>query len=82
MNDGILTLIIIACGFVATLLSLYSGETYSNERVDNENEDYANTIKESRGPVSAFLWVCYLAIALFSFIYLVQHWQEFTMIKL
>lgn len=82
MSAGIITLIIIACGFVATLLSLFSGGNYPNERVDNENEDYAGTIKEARGPVSLFLWACYFSIALWSVIYLVQHWQEFAVLAL
>ena len=80
MNDGILTLMIIACGFIATLLSLYSGATYPNERVDNENEEYAGTIKEARGPVSIFLWCCYITITVWSIIYLVQHAQEFKVL--
>lgn len=80
MNDGMLTLLIIACGFFATLLGLYSGASYTNERVDNENEDYAGTIKEARGPVSIFLWACYVTIALWSVIYLVRHSQEFRVL--
>jgi hypothetical protein len=72
-----LTLVIIAALGVAIWLGLRSGRNYSVHDTEAQSSDYANDIKEGHGGLTAFLWVSFGAILVWTIVYLIQHGSEF-----
>jgi hypothetical protein len=68
-------------GFVAlTWLAMRSGHKYSVHDTESHSSNYADVIKEGHGGLTAFLWICFIAIFIWTIAYLVQHGSEFSVI--
>lgn len=61
-------------------LILRSGHGYSVHDTEAHSTNYADIIKEGHGGLTIFLWVSFIVIFIWSLIYLVQHWGEFSII--
>lgn len=73
--------IAIAVSFVVvTWLALRSGHGYSVHDTEAHSSSYADEIKEGHGGLTLFLWVSFAAILIWTVVYLVQHWSEFSVI--
>ena len=59
-------------------LALRGGHGYSVHDTQAHSVDYANVIKEGHGGVTAFLWLSYFSILVWTGVYLGQHWAEFV----
>jgi len=71
----------IAVAFVVTTwLVLRSGKNYSVNDTEAHSSSYGDVIKEGHGGLTIFLWVSFAAILVWTIIYLIQHWNEFTVI--
>jgi hypothetical protein len=66
---------------VITWLILRSGHGYSVHDTEAHSTNYADTIKEGHGGLTLFLWVSFIVILIWSIVYLIQHWNEFSVIS-
>ena len=74
-------LVVVCCAVVFSLLvllALRGGHGYSVHDTQAHSVDYANTIKEGHGGMTAFLWLSYFSILVWSCVYLGSHWAEFV----
>ena len=78
MSDLLLTLVVIAALFLAVTLALFGGGRYKHHDADSHATEYAGIIKEGHGPLTVLLIVAYVAILLWTAVYLVQHRGDFT----
>jgi hypothetical protein len=71
-----LTLVWIAaiCGMLA--LALRGGDRYSVHDAEAHAVTYGDSAREAHGPITAFLWVVYASVALFTIGYSVAHWAD------
>ena len=68
-------------GFVAVLvLLLRSGRHYSVKDVESQSSRFAGIIREGHGGMTAFLWVLFAVIFIFTIVYFVLHASEFAII--
>jgi hypothetical protein len=67
-------------GFTALLLLLIHGSRYSVSDAEAHATDYAGEVKEGHGGITAFLWVCFVGLTVWTIVYLVLHWHEFAII--
>lgn len=65
---------------ILTWLILRSGHRYSVHDTEAHSTNYADVIKEGHGGLTLFLWVSFISIIVWTIIYLVQHWNEFSVI--
>jgi hypothetical protein len=65
---------------VLLILLLRSGHNYSVHDAEAHSTNYANVIKEGHGGLTAFLWLLYATIFIWTIVYLVMHWSEFGLI--
>jgi ABC-type dipeptide/oligopeptide/nickel transport system permease component len=70
---------IVACAILMWLIVRSSGE-YSVEEAEDNSEDFAGVIRDSKGPVTTWLWVAYAALIIWAVAYLIQHSAEFPKI--
>lgn len=61
-------------------IALEGGATYSVEDAMSHAANYADVIEEGHGRMTMFLWVAYGAIAGWTVYYLIDHWDEFSVI--
>lgn len=81
MNPELAIVIGGAVGFVAlALLALRSGWSYSVEDTKADSVDYAETIEEGHGGMTAFLWVTFALLLALAVYYLLVHLDEFAVI--
>jgi len=66
--------------FVVLLLLLISGSKYSVHDTEAHSTDYGRVIKEGHGGLTAFLWVLFIGIFIWTIVYLAIHWSEFAVI--
>jgi hypothetical protein len=66
--------------FVLLLLLLLKGSKYSVHDTEAHATDFAGTIKEGHGGLTAFLWLLFIAMLVWTILYLVMHWSEFGVI--
>ena len=59
-------------------LALRSGHGYSVHDTQAHSIDYADIIREGHGGMTAFLWLVYFVIFIWSLVYFGQHWNEFV----
>jgi hypothetical protein len=78
MTTLYLLLGVIAAFVVLIYLALRSGHGYSVHDTEAHATEYAETIKEGHGRMTAFLWVCYIAILVWTIVYLFEHSSEFS----
>jgi hypothetical protein len=66
----------------ATVLVIYlivrSSDEFSVEDTEANSEDFAGLVRDSKGPVTKWLWAVYIALAVWAIAYLIQHWGEFA----
>jgi hypothetical protein len=65
---------------ILTWLALRSGHGYSVHDTEAHSTNYADVIKEGHGGLTLFLWVSFITIVVWTIVYLVQHWSEFSVI--
>jgi hypothetical protein len=65
---------------ILTWLALRSGQGYSVHDTEAHSSNYADIIKEGHGGLTLLLWVCFITILIWTIVYLVQHWSEFSVI--
>jgi hypothetical protein len=71
-------LLIIGIVAVLTYLALRAGHGYSVEDTMAHAEKFADAVQEGHGGMTAFVWISCGVIVIWSFIYLVTHWQQFA----
>jgi hypothetical protein len=72
--------VLLLIGLVAflTYLAIRAGHGYSVEDAVAHAEKFANTVQEGHGGMTAFVWISCGAILVWSFVYLIMHWQQFA----
>lgn len=76
---GLVLLVVIAFA-ILVYLAIRSGQGYSPDDADTHAEEYAGIIREAHGGMTAFLWVSFAAILIWTIVYFVQHWSEFSVL--
>ncbi|XUX01244.1 MAG: hypothetical protein TUN42_04445 [Dehalogenimonas sp.] len=71
-------LLLIAIISLLTYLALCAGRGYSVEDTVAHAEKFANAVEEGHGGMTAFVWISSGAILVWSFVYLIMHWQQFA----
>ncbi len=61
-------------------LVLRSGRNYSVNDAEAHSTNYADVIKEGHGGLTVFLWTSFVVILIWTIVYLIQHWNEFSVI--
>ena len=74
------TLAIIFLFLVTQALLLRSGHDYTVHDTEAHAADYGGVIKEGHGGLTAFLWVFYAFMFIWTIVYFVQHASEFAII--
>jgi hypothetical protein len=77
-NDVYLALFLIAAVIIAIILIVRSSDEYSVEETEKNSEEFAGVIRDSKGPVTKWLWAVYIVLIIWAIAYLVQHWSEFA----
>ncbi len=77
-NDVYLALFLIAAVIIAIILIIRSSDEYSVEETEKNSEEFAGVIRDSKGPVTKWLWAVYIVLIIWALAYLVQHWSEFA----
>lgn len=80
MNTFYLVIAVAVSVVILTWLILRSGHGYSVHDTEAHSTNYADIIKEGHGGLTLFLWLSFLAIIVWTVVYLVQHWSEFSVI--
>jgi hypothetical protein len=76
--DVYLALFLIAAVIIVIVLIVRSSDEYSVEETEKNSEEFAGEIRDSKGPVTKWLWVVYIGLIIWALAYLVQHWSEFA----
>jgi hypothetical protein len=71
---------IIAAGVILMWLMVRSSDEFTVEETEHNSDDFAGVIRDSHGPVTTWLWVAYIVIAIWAIAYLIQHIAEFPSI--
>jgi uncharacterized membrane protein (GlpM family) len=71
-------LAIVAAASILMYLMVKSSDEYSVEETEKNATEFAGVAKESQGPVTTWLWVAYIVIAVWAIAYLIQHAGEFA----
>jgi hypothetical protein len=69
---------IIAAGVILMWLMVRSSDEFTVEETEHNSDDFAGVIRDSHGPVTTWLWVAYIVIAIWAIAYLIQHSAEFA----
>lgn len=72
-----LVLAVAAAYVVWSVFALRSGHTYTGEEAELDRETYAGVIDEVEGGVPGFLWITFVALALWTVTYLYIHRADF-----
>lgn len=72
------TLAIVAAASILMYLMVKSSDEFSVEETEKSADEFAGLIKDSHGPVTTWLWVAYIVIAVWAIAYLIQHAGEFV----
>jgi len=76
--DVYLALFLIAAVIIVIVLIVRSSDEYSVEETEKSSEEFAGEIRDSKGPVTKWLWAVYIVLIIWALAYLVQHWSEFA----
>jgi hypothetical protein len=76
--DVYLALFLIAAVIIAIALIVRSSDEYSVKKTQENSEEFAGEIRDSKGPVTKWLWVTYIVLIIWAVAYLAQHWSEFA----
>jgi hypothetical protein len=66
--------------FTFLLILLIRGSKYSVTDSQAHATDFAGVIKEAHGGMTAFLWIIFTSIFIWTIVYFVMHWSEFAVI--
>jgi len=77
-SDVYLALFLIAAVIITIVLIVKSSDEYSVEETEKNSEEFAGEIRDSKGPVTKWLWAVYIGLIIWALAYLVQHWSEFA----
>ncbi len=66
--------------FVVIFMMFLAGSKYSVHDAETHATEYAGTIKEGHGGLTAFLWVLFIGMLVWTIVYFVMHWSEFAVI--
>jgi hypothetical protein len=66
--------------FSTLLVLLIRGSKYSTADTESHASEYAGVIKEGHGGMTAFLWVMFIGMFVWTVVYFVMHWHEFAVI--
>ncbi len=69
---------IVAAGVILMWLMVRSSNEFSVEETEKNSDDFAGEIRDSHGPVTSWLWVAYIVMAVWAIAYLIQHGSEFA----
>ncbi len=75
-----ITLLCIVAVVLITVLLLRSGKGYSVRDSQSHAEDFGGVIKEGHGGMTAFLWVTFSVILIWTIVYFILHASEFRII--
>ena len=79
--NGLYLSLAIIFGFLTALILLFrSGHGYSVHDTEAHSTNYAGVIKEGHGGMTAFLWVFFVFILVWTIVYFAQHASEFAII--
>jgi hypothetical protein len=73
-----LALVFVGAAVLVIYLIVRSSDEFSVEDTEANSEDFAGVIRDSKGPVTKWLWAVYIALAVWAIAYLIQHWGEFA----
>ena len=59
-------------------LMVRSSDEFTVEETEHNSDEFAGVIRDSHGPVTTWLWVAYIVIAVWAIAYLIQHAAEFA----
>ena len=76
--DVYLALFLIAAVIITIVLIVKSSDEYSVEETEKNSEEFAGEIRDSKGPVTKWLWAVYIGLIIWALAYLIQHWSEFA----
>jgi hypothetical protein len=74
------TLAVIVSFVVSLILLLRSGRGYSVHDTEAHSSNYGGEIKEGHGGMTAFLWVFFAFMLVWTIVYFVLHASEFAVI--
>jgi hypothetical protein len=81
---NVLAAIIVGFTIAGFALLIYfiirSGHSYSNEDADAHAEEYAGTIREAHGGLTAFLIISFATIFIWTVYYFFINWSQFLVI--
>ena len=72
------SLLIIAAASILMYLIVKSSDEFSVAETERNADEFAGGIKDSHGPVTSWLWIVYISLAVWAIAYLVQHASEFA----
>jgi hypothetical protein len=61
-------------------LFVVGGNRYSVEDAEAHSEDFAGIVREGHGGMTAFLWVSFSMILVWTVYYFAANWQQFVII--
>jgi len=67
--------------FVLIFLMFLAGSKYSVHDAEAHATDYAGTIKEGHGGLTAFLWIMFIGMIIWTIAYFIMHASEFAVIS-
>jgi hypothetical protein len=73
-----LALVLVGTGVLLMYLIVRSSDEFSVEETEANSEDFASVIRDSKGPVTKWLWAAYIGLVVWAVAYLIQHWAEFA----
>ena len=72
------TLLIIGIVAILVYLAVRSGSGYSVSDTKAHSEKFPDGVEEGHGGMTAFTWVTFGGIFVWSIFYLVSHWSQFS----
>jgi hypothetical protein len=73
-----ISLAIVAAAVILMWLMVRSSDEFTVEETEKNSDDFAGVIRDSHGPVTRWLWVAYIVMAVWAIAYLIQHAAEFA----
>lgn len=65
---------------ILLILLIASGSRYSVADTEADAVDFPAGMKEGHGGMTAFLWITFTGMFIWTIIYFIQHWHEFAII--